>query len=157
MSKRWSKLQREIYDLIDSEINLQIHCSIYRMSSQNGSTDLPRYWITLGKEIIFDYPKQFLEKKLSDYGRNKPRPKYQTVERMYPYTTDIDTISNIIRDYIDSPLDTLLSLNFEFDNWGLTDILKAADRRIGKTKLSEHFRDTDNETIRKIMKARGIV
>ena len=156
MSKRWSKLQREIYDLIDSEINLQIHCSVYRMESQRGSTDMPRYWITLGKEIIFDYPKQFLNEKLSDYGRKKPRPAYQTVEYMYPYETDIDTISNIIRDYINTPVTSLLPFDFEFDNWGLTDILKAADRRIGKKKLAEHFVDTNDAAVRKILRARRI-
>ena len=154
MPKRWSKLQRAIYNLIDDSINFQIHCSIYRMNSQYGDTDLPRYWITLEKEIIFDYPKQFLNEKLSDYGRVKPRPEYQTVEHMYPYITDIDTISDIIRDYIDTPSDALLSSDFEFDNWGLTDILKAADRRISKKKLAEHFADTDNEAVRKILKKR---
>ena len=33
-----------------------------------------------------------------------------------------------------------LSANFfEYDNWGLTDILKASERRIGKKKLVEHL------------------
>ena len=57
---RWSKLQSEIYKIMDEEINLQIHCSVYPMNSRYGSTNLPRYWITLDKEILFDYPKQFL-------------------------------------------------------------------------------------------------
>jgi len=31
------------------------------MRSQNGgSTDLPRYWITLDKNVIWDYPKDFI-------------------------------------------------------------------------------------------------
>ena len=67
MAKRWSKLQSEIYNLLDKRIDIQIHCSVYRMKSNWGSTDLPRYWITLGKEIIFDYPQQFLDEKSSDY------------------------------------------------------------------------------------------
>ena len=58
--KRWSSLQREIYKLIDENINFQIHLSRYRMDSTYGSTDLPRYWITLDGETIFDYPKQFI-------------------------------------------------------------------------------------------------
>lgn len=32
----WSKLQREIYDLLTPTINLQIHCTCYPMRSQNG-------------------------------------------------------------------------------------------------------------------------
>ncbi|EGQ7353261.1 hypothetical protein I6C92_002834 [Escherichia coli] len=30
----WSKLQREIYDLLTPTINLQIHCTRYPMRSQ---------------------------------------------------------------------------------------------------------------------------
>ena len=155
MSKRWSKLQREIYDLLDDSIIIQIHCGIYRMNSQQGNTNLPRYWITLDKEIIFDYPKQFLEKKLSDYGRSRPRPDYQTVKNMYPYVTDIGTISDIIRNYIDTPPTVLLTEKFEHDEWGMTDILKAADRRIGKKRLMDFFRNTDNDAVKKILNARN--
>ena len=56
----WSKLQKEVYLLVDPKLEFQIHCVAYRMCSQWGSTDLPRYWITLDKETIFDYPKQFI-------------------------------------------------------------------------------------------------
>lgn len=59
--KRWSSLQRELYQILDEKINFQIHLSMYRMQSQYGGTDMPRYWITLGDEIIFDYPKQFVD------------------------------------------------------------------------------------------------
>lgn len=59
--RRWSKLQKELYLMIDPSIDFQLHCSVYPMRSQRGSTDLPRYWITLNKEIIFDYPKQFVD------------------------------------------------------------------------------------------------
>lgn len=157
MSKRWSKLQSEIYNLMDEGINLQIHCSVYRMNSQRGSVDLPRYWITLDKEIIFDYPKQFLNHKLSDYNRVGEGSEGQTVEHIYPYTTDIGQISDIIREYIDTPLESLLSNDFKHDNWGLTDILKAADRRIGKKKLAEYFEKTDKESVKKVLLARKIM
>lgn len=58
--RRWSSLQRELYKIIDDKINFQVHLSKYRMQSRYGSADLPRYWITLNGEIIFDYPKQFV-------------------------------------------------------------------------------------------------
>lgn len=157
MSKRWSKLQHELYLLLDEAIHMQIHCSVYRMNSQYGSTDLPRYWITLGKDIIFDYPQQFLNEKLSDFGRKRPRPAYQTVDKMYPYITDVNTISNILREYIDTPIANLLEAHFDYDNWGLTDILKAADRRIGKQRLKEHFFETENGAVQKILTARQIL
>ena len=84
MPKHWSKLQREIYKLIDSRIGIQIHCSVYRMDSRWGGTDLPRYWITLGKEIIFDYPKDFLDKKLPERGLIISCSHNETVEELYP-------------------------------------------------------------------------
>ncbi len=55
---RWSKLQREFYTIRADGLDLQIHCRVYRMQSQRGSADLPRYWITLGKEIIWDAANQ---------------------------------------------------------------------------------------------------
>ena len=53
--KPWSKLKKELVKLWDDSINLDIHQSVYRMDSERGSTDLPRYFITLNKEIIFDF------------------------------------------------------------------------------------------------------
>jgi hypothetical protein len=44
-------------------------------------------------------------------------------------------MSNIIREYIDTPISELLVKSFENDHWGLTGILRAADYRIGKTRL----------------------
>lgn len=155
MPKHWSKLQREIYKLIDSRIGIQIHCSVYRMDSRWGGTDLPRYWITLGKEIIFDYPKDFLDKKLPERGLIISCSHNETVEELYPYVTEISLISDIIREYIDTPLADLLSHDFEADDLGITDILKASDRRIGKRRRAEFFKDTDNEAVKKILRVRG--
>ena len=91
MPKRWSKLQKEYYLLKAKNIELQLHCGVYRMQSELGSTNLPRYWISLKKEIIWDYPKDFI---------NKPHPDRTD---WYPYSTDISEISNLIREYIDTP------------------------------------------------------
>ena len=60
--KRWSKLQKQLYELVDESIDFKLHCTVYRMQSRRGSTDLPRYFITLAGEIIFDYPKDFVLK-----------------------------------------------------------------------------------------------
>ena len=87
--KRWSTLQRELYKIIDEHIKFQIHLSKYRMNSQYGSTDLPRYWITLGDEIIFDYPKQFVDKE----GTENLIKNLKGEKLYYPYQTDISNIS----------------------------------------------------------------
>lgn len=128
---RWSKLQSELYKIISDDIDFQIHCVAYRMDSTSGSTDIPRYWITMGKEIIWDYPKDFLQDK-------------DRVSKSWPYLTDVSAISVLIKEYIDSPREGLLQKEFENDKWGLTDILKVADRRIGKRQLTEIQKKIEN-------------
>jgi hypothetical protein len=139
----WSKLGREIRALFAPNIPVQIHCSTLPLQGKEacGSTKFPRYWITLNKETIFDYPKQFMD--LPDHNAewwDKKRADTSgqvTVRNCYPYERHgVSEISVLIRDYIDRPRETLFE-PFENDRWGLTDILKALDRRIGKRRLLE--------------------
>ena len=125
MSKRWSKLQRRLYNLREPSIDFQIHCALYEMNSNNGrhSVKLPRYFITIDKEIIFDYPRAC--DRTWKYG-------FDT----YPAVTDIGAISDLIEEYIQCP-DAELLKDFENDKWGITDILRVCDRRIGKRRLRE--------------------
>ena len=148
--KRWSSLQREIYKIIDDSIPLQIHLSRYRMNSQYGSTDLPRYWITFGNEIIFDYPKQFVvQDETGCFVKN-----LQGEKLYYPYETDISYISDLIREYLDTPKDEVFSKHFENDYWGLINILKAADRRNGRNRLEQLKNKTKNQAARIIIEYR---
>ena len=135
----WSKLQKSLYSIISDRVNFQIHCSVYRMKSQRGNTDLPRYFITIDKEIIFDYPKQF-------FNREEIKN--------YPYETEISDISMCIREYIDCPVALLPEKKFDCDLWGITNILKAADKRIGKEKLQVYFSSSDNPAVKKILAKR---
>ena len=57
--KRWSKLQKEIYKLLDPALGLQIQCRVTRQPTQWTVNTLPHYWITLEKEVIFDFPNDF--------------------------------------------------------------------------------------------------
>lgn len=142
MSKRWSKLQSRLYNIIDPDINMQIHCSLYEMNSNDGwhGNKLPRYFITIDKEIVFDYPKDFDNTK--KYGFNS-----------YPWDTDISGISNVIEEYIQSPKDKILK-EFSNDKWGITDILRVCDRRIGKRRLRQLIDSTSNEVLLKIIHKR---
>lgn len=129
MSKPWSKLKKELVKLWDESLDLDIHQAVYRMESQRGSSDLPRYFITLDKEIIFDFPKDFKNEVLTlGYAKGNQ------VKVVYPYEGTVSQLSNIIREYIDTPKDQLLTKEFAQD-FGLTLILKVADKRIGKNKL----------------------
>ena len=87
MSKRWSKLQSRLYNLMDESINFQIHCALYEMNSNDGyhGSKLPRYFITIEKEIIWDYPTDF--DSTQKYGFNS-----------YPWDTDISIISDVIEE-----------------------------------------------------------
>lgn len=135
--KRWSKLQKELYLIIDSEIDFQIHCASYPVGAY-GDT-IPRYWITLGKEIIFDYPKQFV---LSEW------------HICYPFETVVPKVSGLIREYIDTPVSEIMIKHFEHDSWELTDIFRAADRRIGQRRLGLLQQATKNQAVQKILALR---
>lgn len=133
MSKRWSKLQSRLYNLMEPSVKFQIHCCLYEMNSNDGwhGNKLPRYFITIGKEVIWDYPKQF-----------DTTEKYGVTS--YPWDTDISDISNLIEAYIQRPFSELMN-KFEDDKWGITEILRVCDRRIGKRRLIE-LKDTVTDT-----------
>lgn len=142
MSRRWSKLQSRVYNIIDPALNFQIHCALYEMNSNNGyhGSKLPRYWITIGKDIIFDYPKQF--DTTYKYGRNS-----------YPWDTDISNISDSIEEYLQTPINELLE-QFSNDKCKVTDILRVCDRRIGKRQLLKMYDTLENETLKNIVRLR---
>jgi hypothetical protein len=115
MSKRWSKLKREITKLWVESVNADIHEAVYKV----GSSDVPRLYVTLNKEIIYDFWKDYKNERLGDWG-------------VYP--CDITKVSASIREYIDQPVEKLLT-PIESDFTGITQILMSLDRRIGKEKL----------------------
>ena len=119
MRRRWSKLQSRVYKLMDPRINIQIHCAIYEMNSNDGyhGCKLPRYFITIGKDIVFDYPKEF--DTTYKYGFNS-----------YPWDTDMEALSNLMEEYVQCPEKEIMN-DFDNDLWGLTDILRICDRRVG--------------------------
>jgi len=141
---RWSKLQKSLMQLVSPDIDLRIHVTVYAMKSQYGTTGLPRYWITLGKEIIWDYPRQFVGQ-----GSLAPGAAYP-----WPYATDISDISVLIREYIDTPREQLLEKTFTDDRWSLTDLLRAADRRIGVERLRALAETISNPAVQKILTLR---
>jgi len=142
MPKRWSKLQSRLYSLMDPAIDVQLHCALYEMNSNNGhhGSKLPRYFITVGKEIVFDYPKDFDTTR--KYGRNS-----------YPWDTEISDISDLLEAYIQRP-EAALMQPFEGDVWGLTELLRVCDRRVGKRRLRDLRDSTANETLLRIIDRR---
>lgn len=148
VTKRWSKLQSRLYNVRAARLDFQIHCASYPMDSRYGQTSLPRYWITLDKEIIWDYPKDFLLAD-SSVGNLSAEP-----AKAYPYQTDISAISDLITAYLATPREELLTKTFQQDYWGLINILRAADRRIGKRGLLVLKRKTHNQNALKLIQSR---
>lgn len=144
MSKRWSKLQSRLYNIIDENLDFQIHMAVYPMNANDShhgkARMLPRYWITIGKEIVFDYPKEF--DTTYKYGVNS-----------YPWDSDIEEITNIIEEYIQAPKETIMN-SFENDRWGITDILRACDKRLGKHRLKDLYGKDCSNTVKKIIEQR---
>ena len=147
--KCWSKLQKRLYELVDESIDFKLHCTVYRMQSRRSSTDLPRYFITLAGEIIFDYPKDFVLKS----GGVKSLAG-GALAKIYPYGNDIGDIGELIREYIDTPKEELFAKHFDADEWGLVNILKAADKRIGKRRLQILAKNKKNQAMQKVIAAR---
>jgi len=145
---RWSKLQKQLYQLLDPAVHIQVQCRVVRMASQRGSTDLPRYWITLGKEVIWNYPGDFVLPGGGTRGVDSSHVAH------YPYQTDISAISELIREYIDTPARELLDKRFTTDHWGLVNILRAADRRIGVRQWQRLRRKIHNHAALKVLSAR---
>jgi hypothetical protein len=145
---RWSKLQSAFYRVVSPDVRLQLQCRVVRMNSARGSTNLPRYWITLGKETIWSYPDQFA---IAGGGTKRVDSSKITY---YPFVTDVPAISELIREYVDTPVSELLSKQFASDHWGLVNILRAADRRIGQRQLPRLRRKVHNIAALKVIDAR---
>jgi len=140
----WSKLQKKYYGFRAGGLNIQLHCNAHRMKSQWGNAKLSRYWITLGKEIIWDYPKDF-------FGTKHPEQKCQLE---YLYLPDVTDISDLIEEYLNTSKHDIMNKIFDNDKWGLINILRASDRRIGTRRLHKLKKKTNNVAARKIIDVR---
>jgi len=148
--KRFSKLKKRIESLFSPEINLRVYCTVNPINNSFWGYCNPQYKIVLNKEVIFDFINDFR-------GLRKPveEGNYWAKEGGEPiWYEDVSLISALIREYIDTPADKLFDHVFENDYFGLTDILKAADRRIGKKRLLLLKDRTTSQAAEKIVAAR---
>ena len=72
----------------------------------------------------------------------------------YPYENDISDISALLREYLDTPKEALFAKQFANDCRGIANILKAADRRIGRRRLELLKRKTRNQAAQKVIACR---
>ena len=137
---RWSKLQKALYNVVDPGMEFQIHCSVFKTRTSwygKGRESVPRFWITIGKDVVWDFPAMFLEhESLMRWGDCRPE---LTIRKSYYHYGNYTWISETIRAYIDTPKADLLTAKFEKDEYGLADVLRAVDRRIGKEKRKPYI------------------
>ena len=127
MSKPWSKLKSRIEALWTKDLPLAIHCTSYPFNTPGTPVRVSRHWITLDKAILWDFPGPFLSETPA-----RGRSAGEFASSAYPNGGSI--IGELLRDYLDRPRDALFE-PFDEDGWELTDILRAADTRLGRQAL----------------------
>ena len=153
----FSKLKKVIDGLFDDKLKMEFCCNAVPIRGQWGQhNSIPRFYLKLDKEIIWDFPKDFEIKEIP-----------------YGYWADNNNISDLVRDYIDTPLEKLLDHKFELENnsftiqnsksnllenydidYKLTELFKTSDRRLGKEKLLKWAEQIKNPMIDRILKIR---
>ena len=122
----WSKLQKQLYNLMDMSTGFQIHCSVYKTKSAwtagyNNHSFISLYGLYLEKESLVDI-KRF---QINDNNTIK--------DRMF-WPENYTWVSDVIREYINTPKEKLLTLNIAQDKYDLVKTLRKFDRRLAKTK-----------------------
>lgn len=129
----WSKLQKQLYLIIDKDSKFQMHCSVLKTKSawtagqdKNGISKsremIPRYWIKVDDKIIWDFPTDYIE----------------DIKDNYFHWDNYTWVAETIRYYLDTPKDKLFTDTYIKDKYGLTDVLRKYDRRISK-KIREQL------------------
>jgi len=157
MSKPWSKLKSRIEAIWVPNLKMAIHTTPFTYKSTYGEYQIPRHWIALDKHIIWDFPFPFIGDNPSPRGKPiayyeeaycvsdnvaKPIARAPHNTRYSPLTSSIVAI--ILRHYLDRPREQLLE-PFPEDEWELADILRAADSRLGRSKLLDWAQSLDQE------------
>ena len=134
---RWSRLKSLVEALFVPELRLRLHCTGIRDEARKDShaaVSRGIFQARLGREVIWDFPGQFVD---HDDG--------------YSATN----LTQLLRDYLETPKAELLSRSFADDPHGLADVLRLADRRIGLRRLRERYGRDDRVFVRRLLLARA--
>ena len=132
---RFSQLKKLVEDLWVPELDLKLQCSSYR---REGGPPLGRYWITFRGRTLWQAPSEFREM-LEERTLDDAAPR----------------VTSLLREYIDTPKEELMTKQFDDDEWELVDLLRAADRRVGKKRLEELAQRTTSSAVREVVKLRS--
>lgn len=133
----WSKRKKRITALWDERLmkSLNIHANAYTHHNNHSSYELPRFWVLIDKDIIWDFPGQFLQPWPPGSG-SPPTAASLRLPQIAYFNSREAFASIILDDYVNRPVAELFE-PLENDQWELGDILRAADRRLGKKRLLE--------------------
>lgn len=131
-------MKSRVEALFAPDLQLAIHCNVFTKIDNGFTFDEPRHWVVLGRgragKIIWDFPGPFLRPG-PDKPPRSPRGRPLTYwEDGYGWAGRKPSEPSVLmRDYLDRPRQQLME---PFDDpWELAAILRAADRRLGKTCL----------------------
>lgn len=158
--KRWSKLKTRIDSLFVPELQMQVHCQLYRRPKTRwlSAGGAVRFFVRLDKQIIWDFPGNF------------------DIKQLHPaWWSSANGLSDLIREYIDTPVDSLLKTQFtgeavvfgnsfdwksdecithKIDDYQLTPLFLAADRRLGKSQLFHWAERQTNPVVYQVLQQR---
>jgi hypothetical protein len=149
----FSKLKKIIDGLFEPSLKMGFCCISYPIRGQWANNCIPRFYIKLGRETIWDFPKDFVE-----------------IKKIGFYMWEVYNISELVREYIDTPVDALLNKKFINEeiristyahkenipdklliNYNLTCLFIAADRRLGRDKLLAWAKEVNNPKVHLIL------
>ena len=146
MAKRWSKLNAQVSHILDESLNLRLQCTKIRRNAKNAGSlaaELGVFTAHFGQSLIWDFPKQFV-----------------TTETTYPgggnhlsYT--VSDLNHLLREYVDTPREHLLTREFARDFFGLCHLLRSADRRLSVSRLESYFDGEEPFFVRALLNARS--
>lgn len=159
-SRPFSKLKKQVEALFVPGLDLRVDCFVHAHRTTYSEVRVPRYTLKLDGETVWHFPGDFHVK--------------QETPHAWPSMVDI---SGLLRAYLDTPTDLLLTRAFDqeqvelyysqFHDGGqrlftysldLTPVLIAADRRLGFAKLTEWAAQFQKDhAVHQVLKARAKV
>lgn len=152
----FSKLKKQVEALFVPGLDLRVDCFVHAHRTQYSEVRVPRYTLKLDGEAVWHFPGDF--------------PVKQETPHVWPAMVDI---SGLLRAYIDTPVDDLLTHRFEKEQvdlfyqgfrkdgprityaLDLTPVLISADRRLGRAKLAEWAAQfPQGHAVHQVLKAR---
>jgi hypothetical protein len=120
-SHPWSKLERRLRDLPDPALKLRFRFTAYRQESIQtpwAGESACKFWITQGKQTLWAVPR---DRHSGDSGE------IDSCARRSP-----GWLVELAAEYLQLPRDQLIAWKPDWGGWGLPDLLKACDRRLGR-------------------------